>query len=45
MVPTIVSTGAVFQSPIAIRRADTWDFQMGAAAGDVVQAVRQALAA
>lgn len=26
MIPTIVSTGAVFQSPIAVRRADRWDF-------------------
>jgi glycerol-1-phosphate dehydrogenase [NAD(P)+] len=26
MIPTIVSTGAVFQSPVAVRRADRWEF-------------------
>ena len=26
MIPTIVSTGAVFQSPIAVRRAGRWEF-------------------
>ena len=28
MIPTIVSTGAVFQSPIAVRRSDRWEFFM-----------------
>lgn len=26
LIPTIVSTGAVFQAPVAVRRANTWDF-------------------
>ncbi|MBM4436382.1 MAG: iron-containing alcohol dehydrogenase [Actinobacteria bacterium] len=36
MIPTIVSTGAVFQSPIAIRRADIWDFQMETVAPEIL---------
>ncbi len=27
MIPTIVSTGSVFQPSIAVRRAETWDFE------------------
>jgi len=26
LIPTIVSTGAIFQAPIAVRRADIWEF-------------------
>ncbi len=26
LIPTIVSTGAIFQAPVAIRRADIWEF-------------------
>ncbi|MGH2461384.1 MAG: iron-containing alcohol dehydrogenase, partial [Chloroflexota bacterium] len=36
MIPTIVSTGSVFQSPVAIRRATTWDFQRETVAPEVL---------
>ncbi len=32
MIPTIVSTGAVFQSPVAVRRSDRWEFFMATVA-------------
>ena len=34
LIPTIVSTGAIFQAPVAIRRADIWEFCFDTVAPD-----------
>ena len=34
LIPTIVSTGAIFQAPVAIRRRDTWEFCFDTVAPD-----------
>ncbi len=45
MIPTIVSTGAIFQAPIAVRRADIWEFMFETIAPDYLLLDYDAIAA